>query len=95
MRKQQADFVALVIWWTGVCAFASGLDAAGFQNVGIMSYSAKYCFGVLRAISWCFRQRTRIRCGSAKDKKTYQMDYANRIEAIKKPFGMLKKVLIW
>jgi porphobilinogen synthase len=33
-----------------VLRLREGLDAAGFHNVGIMSYSAKYA-GILRAIS--------------------------------------------
>jgi porphobilinogen synthase len=48
MRKQDR-FCSSSDMMDGVCVCVKG-DAAGFQNVGIMSYSAKY-FGVLRAIS--------------------------------------------
>jgi porphobilinogen synthase len=61
-----------------------GLDAAGFHNVGIMSYSAKYAsafYGPFRdALDSAPREAD---IAVPKDKKTYQMDYANRIEAIK------------
>ena len=72
-----ADFVAPSDMMDGrVLRLRQGLDAAGFQNVGIMSYSAKYASA--------FYGPFRDALGSApKDKKTYQMDYANRIEAIK------------
>ena len=80
-----ADFVAPSDMMDGrVLRLREGLDAAGFQNVGIMSYSAKYASA--------FYGPFRDALGSApkdadivvpKDKKTYQMDYANRIEAIK------------
>ncbi|TRX27035.1 porphobilinogen synthase [Flavobacterium franklandianum] len=80
-----ADFVAPSDMMDGrVMRLRQGLDAAGFQNVGIMSYSAKYASA--------FYGPFRDALGSApkeadivvpKDKKTYQMDYANRIEAIR------------
>jgi porphobilinogen synthase len=55
-----------------------GLEAKGFTKVGIMAYSAKYAS--------CFYGPFRDALDSAPgfgDKKTYQMDYANRIEAVK------------
>ncbi|WP_281336839.1 porphobilinogen synthase [Flavobacterium eburneipallidum] len=80
-----ADFVAPSDMMDGrVLRLREGLDAAGFHNVGIMSYSAKYASA--------FYGPFRDALGSApkdadvvvpKDKKTYQMDYANRIEAIR------------
>ncbi|TRX23669.1 porphobilinogen synthase [Flavobacterium franklandianum] len=80
-----ADFVAPSDMMDGrVLRLRQGLDSAGFQNVGIMSYSAKYASA--------FYGPFRDALGSApkeadivvpKDKKTYQMDYANRIEAIR------------
>lgn len=80
-----ADFVAPSDMMDGrVLRLRQGLDAAGFANVGIMSYSAKYASA--------FYGPFRDALGSApkdadvvvpKDKKTYQMDYANRLEAIK------------
>ena len=59
-------------------AIREGLEHSGFAKVGIMAYSAKYAS--------CFYGPFRDALDSAPgfgDKKTYQMDYANRIEAIK------------
>jgi len=59
-------------------AIREGLEQNGFIKVGIMSYSAKYAS--------CFYGPFRDALDSAPgfgDKKTYQMDYANRLEAIK------------
>jgi porphobilinogen synthase len=80
-----ADFVAPSDMMDGrVLRLRQGLDAAGFQNVGIMSYSAKYA----SAFYGPFRDALDSAPKEAdsevpKDKKTYQMDYANRIEAVK------------
>ncbi|HEY0355670.1 MAG TPA: porphobilinogen synthase, partial [Flavisolibacter sp.] len=59
-------------------AIREGLEQTGFTKVGIMAYSAKYAS--------CFYGPFRDALDSAPgfgDKKTYQMDYANRTEAIK------------
>jgi porphobilinogen synthase len=59
-------------------AIREGLEGSGFTKVGIMAYSAKYAS--------CFYGPFRDALDSAPgfgDKKTYQMDYANRIEAVK------------
>src|SRR5687767_8280518 len=59
-------------------AIREGLEQNGFTKVGIMAYSAKYAS--------CFYGPFREALDSAPgfgDKKTYQMDYANRLEAIK------------
>jgi porphobilinogen synthase len=80
-----ADFVAPSDMMDGrVLRLRQGLDAAGFQNVGIMSYSAKYAsafYGPFRDALDSAPRESDI--AVPKDKKTYQMDYANRIEAIK------------
>ena len=86
-----ADFVAPSDMMDGrVLRLRQGLDAAGFENVGIMSYSAKYAsafYGPFRdALDSAPRAEnchTELVEEAPKDKKTYQMDYANRIEAIK------------
>jgi porphobilinogen synthase len=80
-----ADFVAPSDMMDGrVLRLRQGLDAAGFENVGIMSYSVKYAsafYGPFRdALDSAPREAD---VAVPKDKKTYQMDYANRIEAIK------------
>jgi len=85
-----ADFVAPSDMMDGrVLRLRQGLDAAGFHNVGIMSYSAKYAsafYGPFRdALDSAPKDTTKSTelAEVPKDKKTYQMDYANRIEAIK------------
>lgn len=80
-----ADFVAPSDMMDGrVLRLRQGLDAAGFQNVGIMSYSAKYAsafYGPFRdALDSAPKEADVV---APKDKKTYQMDYSNRIEAVK------------
>lgn len=80
-----ADFVAPSDMMDGrVLRLREGLDAAGFQNVGIMSYSAKYAsafYGPFRDALDSAPKEADVEV--PKDKKTYQMDYANRIEAIR------------
>ena len=80
-----ADFVAPSDMMDGrVLRLRQGLDAAGFENVGIMSYSAKYAsafYGPFRDALDSAPREADVQV--PKDKKTYQMDYANRIEAIK------------
>jgi len=59
-------------------AIREGLEEGAFTKVGIMAYSAKYAS--------CFYGPFRDALDSAPgfgDKKTYQMDYSNRTEAIK------------
>ncbi|MFP9097611.1 porphobilinogen synthase [Flavobacterium sp. RHBU_24] len=80
-----ADFVAPSDMMDGrVIRLREGLDSAGFQDVGIMSYAAKYAssfYGPFRdALDSAPKQGGET---APKDKKTYQMDYANRIEAIR------------
>jgi porphobilinogen synthase len=85
-----ADFVAPSDMMDGrVLRLRQGLDAAGFPNVGIMSYSAKYAsafYGPFRDALDSAPKENKSNTEPVevpKDKKTYQMDYANRIEAIK------------
>lgn len=74
-----ADFVAPSDMMDGrIGAIRMGLEEAGYTKTGIMSYSAKYAS--------CFYGPFRDALDSAPgfgDKKTYQMNYANRIEAVK------------
>lgn len=74
-----ADFVAPSDMMDGrIRAIRQALEQEGFTQTGIMSYSAKYAS--------CFYGPFRDALDSAPgfgDKKTYQMDYANRKEAIK------------
>jgi porphobilinogen synthase len=74
-----ADFVAPSDMMDGrVVAIRQVLEANGFHETGILSYSAKYAS--------CLYSPFRNALDSAPgfgDKKTYQMDYANSNEAIK------------
>lgn len=80
-----ADFVAPSDMMDGrVLAIRKALEESGYHNVGIMSYSAKYAsafYGPFRDALDSAPKDAEIEV--PKDKKTYQMDYANRIEAIK------------
>lgn len=74
-----ADFVAPSDMMDGrIAAIREALEENNFTRTGIMSYSAKYAS--------CFYGPFRDALDSAPgfgDKKTYQMNYANRVEAIK------------
>ncbi|MFT3680984.1 MAG: porphobilinogen synthase [Ferruginibacter sp.] len=74
-----ADMVAPSDMMDGrIGAIRKGLEENGFIKTGIMAYSAKYAS--------CFYGPFRDALDSAPgfgDKKTYQMDYGNRIEAVK------------
>jgi len=74
-----ADFVAPSDMMDGrIGAIRKALEENGLTKTGIMSYAAKYAS--------CFYGPFRDALDSAPgfgDKKTYQMDYHNRIEAIK------------
>ena len=74
-----ADIIAPSDMMDGrIGAIREALEQNNFTKTGIMAYSAKYAS--------CFYGPFRDALDSAPgfgDKKTYQMDYANRIEAIK------------
>jgi len=74
-----ADMVAPSDMMDGrIGAIRKGLEENNFIDTGIMSYSAKYAS--------CFYGPFRDALDSAPgfgDKKTYQMDYGNRLEAVK------------
>jgi porphobilinogen synthase len=82
--KSGANFVAPSDMMDGrILTIREALEDEGFMDTGIMSYSAKYASA--------FYGPFRDALGSApvnmknipKDKKSYQMDYANRFEAIR------------
>ena len=77
--KAGADIVAPSDMMDGrILAIREALEESGFTKTGIMSYSAKYAS--------CFYGPFRDALDSAPgfgDKKTYQMDFANRREAVK------------
>lgn len=77
--KAGADIIAPSNMMDGfVAAIRKGLDEAGFKHIPIMSYSVKYASA--------FYGPFRDAAGSAPqfgDRKTYQMDPANRLEAFR------------
>lgn len=77
--KAGADMVAPSDMMDGRIGFIrEALDNAGYKNVPIMSYSAKYC----SAFYGPFREAANS-APQFGDRKTYQMDPANRREALK------------
>jgi porphobilinogen synthase len=77
--KAGVDFVAPSDMMDGrIGAIRNAFEINGFSRTGIMAYSAKYAS--------CFYGPFRDALDSAPgfgDKKTYQMDFTNRIEAVK------------
>jgi porphobilinogen synthase len=64
-----------------VGAIRSALDANGFENRSIMSYAAKYAsnfYGPFREAA-----DSAPKNAGPKDRKSYQMDYRNRTEAVR------------
>jgi porphobilinogen synthase len=73
-----ADFVAPSDMMDGrILSIRTTLEEAGFHNIGIMSYSAKYS----SALYGPFREALDSSPDFG-DKQTYQMDPSNRLEAI-------------
>lgn len=77
--KAGADIVAPSDMMDGrVAAMRAGLDKEGFKNVSIMSYAVKYAssfYGPFRAAA--------DSAPGFGDRKTYQMDFHNREEALR------------
>ena len=77
--KAGADIIAPSNMMDGfVAAIRQGLDEAGFEDIPIMSYAVKYAsayYGPFRDAADSSPQFG--------DRKTYQMDPANRMEAIR------------
>lgn len=74
-----ADFVAPSDMMDGrVGAIRKALDEAGFSNVGILSYAVKYASSFYGPFREALDSAPRMG-----DKKTYQMDPANKREAVR------------
>lgn len=79
-----ADFVAPSDMMDGrILTIREALEDEGFQNTGIMSYSAKYASSFYGPFRDALDSAPVDIKNVPKDKKTYQMDYANRFEAIR------------
>ena len=77
--KAGADMVAPSDMMDGrIGSMRKALDENGFRKVGIMSYSAKYC----SAFYGPFREAADS-APQFGDRKTYQMDPSNRLEALR------------
>lgn len=79
-----ADFVAPSDMMDGrILEMRELLEDEGFYNTGIMSYSAKYASAHYGPFRDALDSAPVDLIDIPKDKKTYQMDYHNRIEAIR------------
>ncbi len=79
-----ADFVAPSDMMDGrILTIREALEDEGFTDTGIMSYSAKYASSFYGPFRDALDSAPVVHKNIPKDKKTYQMDPANRFEAIK------------
>lgn len=79
-----ADFVAPSDMMDGrILAIRELLEDEGYTDTGIMSYSAKYASAFYGPFRDALDSAPADLIDVPKDKKTYQMDYANRFEAIR------------
>ncbi|WP_422349723.1 porphobilinogen synthase [Flagellimonas sp.] len=79
-----ADFVAPSDMMDGrILTIREALEDEGFHNTGIMSYSAKYASAYYGPFRDALDSAPVDIADVPKDKKTYQMDWANRFEAIR------------
>ena len=79
-----ADFVAPSDMMDGrILTIREALEDEGFKNTGIMSYSAKYASAFYGPFRDALDSAPVNIKNVPKDKKTYQMDPANRFEAIR------------
>ncbi|EAR02657.1 porphobilinogen synthase [Maribacter sp. HTCC2170] len=79
-----ADFVAPSDMMDGrILTIREALEEEGYINTGIMSYSAKYASSFYGPFRDALDSAPVDIKNVPKDKKTYQMDFANRFEAIR------------
>ena len=79
-----ANFVAPSDMMDGrILTIREALEDDGFTDTGIMSYSAKYASAFYGPFRDALDSAPVDLVDIPKDKKTYQMDYANRFEAIR------------
>ncbi len=82
--KAGADFVAPSDMMDGrIRGIREAMDAQGFANTGIMSYSAKYASAFYGPFRDALDSAPVEKADVPADKKTYQMDPANRLEALR------------
>ncbi|MFK5973745.1 MAG: porphobilinogen synthase [Flavobacteriaceae bacterium] len=79
-----ADFVAPSDMMDGrILTIREALEEEGYTDTGIMSYSAKYASAFYGPFRDALDSAPVDIANVPKDKKTYQMDFSNRFEAIK------------
>lgn len=79
-----ADFVAPSDMMDGrILSIREAFEDEGFFNTGIMAYSAKYASAFYGPFRDALDSAPVDLKNIPKDKKTYQMDYANRFEALR------------
>ena len=82
--KAGANFVAPSDMMDGrIFSIREALEEEGYLNIGIMSYSAKYASAFYGPFRDALDSAPVDMVDVPKNKKTYQMDYANRLEAIR------------
>lgn len=82
--KAGSNFVAPSDMMDGrILTIRKALEDEGFINTGIMSYSAKYASSFYGPFRDALDSAPVDLVDIPKDKKTYQMDYGNRFEAIR------------
>ena len=82
--KAGADFVAPSDMMDGrILSIREALEGEGLINTGIMSYSAKYASAFYGPFRDALDSAPVDLVNVPKDKKTYQMDFGNRIEAVR------------
>ncbi|SQA94543.1 porphobilinogen synthase [Capnocytophaga ochracea] len=79
-----ADFIAPSDMMDGrILALRETLEDNSFEHVGIMAYSAKYASAFYGPFRDALDSAPVDQRDIPKDKKTYQMDYHNRLEALR------------
>ena len=82
--KAGADFVAPSDMMDGrILSIREALEDEGLFNTGIMSYSAKYASAFYGPFRDALDSAPVDMANVPKDKKSYQMDFGNRIEAVR------------
>ena len=82
--KAGADFVAPSDMMDGrILSIREALEDEGYLNTGIMAYSAKYASAFYGPFRDALDSAPVAIKNVPKDKSTYQMDFANRFEAIR------------
>ncbi len=92
LAEAGADLIAPSDMMDGrVLAIRTALDASGFQDTGILSYTAKYASAFYGPFRSALDSAPVHSNDCPKDKKTYQMDPANSNEALREAFADIEE----